>query len=69
MHRLDIYTEMILFILDNVSEKSGGSDDNSPFHENGKLISSATPYTTDAEILRTNHPLTIMVCSMNAFGI
>ncbi|XP_033635280.1 transient receptor potential cation channel subfamily A member 1 homolog isoform X2 [Asterias rubens] len=47
---------------DNTSEKSGGSDD-SPFHDNGNLISSATPYTTDAEILRKNHPLTIMVNS------
>ncbi|XP_071957076.1 transient receptor potential cation channel subfamily A member 1-like isoform X2 [Antedon mediterranea] len=50
-------------VPDTVSSDGGSQDDDEPYKENGRLRWSAVPYTYDAEILRKNHPLFLMVAS------
>ncbi|XP_033118085.1 transient receptor potential cation channel subfamily A member 1 homolog isoform X1 [Anneissia japonica] len=48
----------------NTASSDGTSqDDDGPYKENGRLRYSAVPYTYNAEVLRKNHPLNLMVVS------
>lgn len=53
-------------LLDDIFSTWGSNssdDDNCAFDEDGKLLSSAVPYSSDKETLKTNHPLHIMMRS------
>lgn len=50
----------------NLGRKFLGSEDNhfcyiDPFDENGKLLDSAVPYSTDPNVIKDNHPIMLMV--------
>ncbi|XP_071505517.1 LOW QUALITY PROTEIN: transient receptor potential cation channel subfamily A member 1 homolog [Diadema antillarum] len=59
----DMFSRWTQDVDDEIGSDSSSESSESPFKDNGKLKDDAKPYTKDSGVIKTNHPLVIMVRS------